>query len=68
MKASKEKVFNTENATELGFEYNYFEGYSYNHPLGFSFSVYSPQIVRYKFKDYEVKTVGDFLDLKNKVA
>ena len=57
------KKINFENINELGFEYNYFEGYTYNHKKGFSISVYDVNTIFFKDKKFKCYTFEDFNNL-----
>lgn len=54
-----------DNIGQLGFEYNYFEGFTYKHKDGYTISVYDAQRVHYKGKWIDCKTVGDFKNMLN---
>ena len=68
-----EKIYNKkeltfDNINELGFVYNYFEGYSYNHEKGFFISVYDVNEILYKGEKYKCKTFDDFYELLEKLS
>jgi hypothetical protein len=56
-------ILTFDNIHELGFEYNYFEGYSYSHRLGYSISVYDVNTILYRGEKYSIKTFYEFIDL-----
>lgn len=68
-----EKIYNQkeltfDNINELGFVYNYFEGFSYNHPKGFLIGVYDVNTIIYKQNKYMCKTFDDFYELLEKLS
>jgi hypothetical protein len=65
MELENNELLTFDNISKLGFEYNYFEGYTYQHKDGFSISVYNVNEIRYKAKTYNCKTAGDFRALAN---
>ena len=61
---NNEDLLTFDNISELGFTYNYFEGYTYNHKDGFCISVYNVTEIRYKGKYYKCLTKEDFIKLQ----
>jgi len=57
-----------DNISELGFEYNYFEGYTHQTKDGFSISVYDVTEIRYRGETYKCLTKQDFIKLRKKVG
>ena len=57
-----------DNITELGFTYNYFEGYTYYHKEGFIINVYDVTKIRYKGETYKCITKQDFIKLQKSVG
>ena len=63
----EDKIITADNIEELGFIYNYFDGYGYYHEKGFAVSVYDVNTIVYKEKKYICKTFADFYNLLNNI-
>ena len=63
----KTELLTFDNIKDLGFEYNYYEGWTYQHNRGFSISVTDVNTVWYKGKKTICKTIGDFINLENEL-
>ena len=60
-------LLTSENIKELGFVYNYYDGFSYQTIDGFMLSRCNLESICYRGKWYDCKTVGEFLGLRVRV-
>jgi hypothetical protein len=64
---NNDDILTFDNIKDLGFEYNYFSGFSYSNKDGFLINVYDVHKIGYKGIWYDCFTKNDFYKLKEEI-